>query len=355
MWRVLLAFGFHRLLLFIIALLTLNSNSPNSHSSGILPNFESFSTLREQFLKRVSEGPEIETLATLSNTSMGGVLAMTHNPFLWLGHWLSHLTGLSPVVSLILLSNLFFLLFLRELNELLTRMITADVAATTPILVVLWPTSYEMSLGSTLSLTCLLSTMAIRFALDDKWYVVGIAVALLFGVDPLAIGLIPLLIFIFWYFQRHFQWQQIVPKAAFFAIPSALAFFWNRATYAGLGSILSNSALLNLTASVSHGPKLAWTVSGSFAGQTITAILFAGGAIAAAVSNTVVLHRAIPVYLFFAALLFSPYGSIASRILIAGEALEGIALISARPVLRILQIMFLVLGILEVRSVFGVF
>ncbi len=353
MWRVFLAFGFHRLLLFIVALLTINSALPSSKSSGILPNFASFSTLREDFLKRVSEGPEIEALARLSSVSYGGIFSATHNPFLWLGHLLSHATGMSPVICLILFSNLFFLLFLRELNELLNRMITADVATITPILVVLWPTSYEMSLGSTLSLTCYLVTLAIRAALDDKWYFVGIAVGLLAGVDPIGVGLIPLLLFMFWYFQRHFQWQQVVKKAAFVLIPSVVGFVISRQMYAHLDQIISGSAMLNLTASVSHGQKLGWTLSDSFAGQTITAILFIGGAITAAASNSVILHRAIPLYLFLITLSFSPYGSIASRVLIAGEALEGIALISARPVLVTVQLMFLVLGILEVRSVFG--
>ncbi len=354
MWRVILAFGFHRVLLFIVALLTLNSALPSSHSSGILPNFAPYSSLQELFLKRVSDGSEISAMTSLAGVSFGGVFAVTHNPFLWLGHWMNRITGISPVVCLILFSNIFFILFLRELNELLNRMITSDVAAATPILVILWPTSYEMSLGSSLALTCLLITMAIRFALDDKWYVVGIALALLAGTDPVAIGLVPLVLFIFWYFQRHFQWQQIAIKGAFLLVPSSLAFLWNWSTYANIREVISHSALLNLTSSMSHGPALGWTMSGTFTGQTLTAVLFAAGAITAAVSNTVILHRAIPVYLFLLALLFSPYASIASRALIAGEALEGIALISARPVLRIVQMMFLVLGIIEVRAVFGV-
>ena len=75
------------------------------------------------------------------------VFQATSNPFLWICRWVAGMTPLSPIQSLLLVSNVFLLLFLWEMYALFNRMVTPEVASAATILVVLWPTTYELSSG----------------------------------------------------------------------------------------------------------------------------------------------------------------------------------------------------------------
>jgi hypothetical protein len=352
MWRVLLALFFHRLLLFIVALITINNNMVHQPTNGKSFRIENTSVLIHQFLNKIHETPEAVAMAKLSQLPLSQVFRETKQPFLWICRLLVGGAHLPISVSLILLSNVFLFFFLWELFTLINRMATPETSVTAVILVLLWPTSYELSLGSALSLTCCLATLVVRHALDNEWFIGGIGLGILALVDPLAAGLLPLLLFLFWYFQRHLPAKEMVQKFLFFIVPVGLAIAWRHTTYAHLNDWVEGSALLAVFRSRGHA-TLDWSFSSGLAGQTVAALFFITGAVAAAVSNASLIHRIIPVYLLILMMLFSPYAAIASRASVAGVCLQGIATISAKPALRVIQILLLTLSIFEVTAIFG--
>lgn len=305
------------------------------------------------FSNRITDSPEARALTEVSTLSPLEIFSNTPNPFLWLGHLLHKVLRLPIFLTVIVLSNLFFLLFVSEAHALLSRIITSDVSGATAILIVIWPTSYEMSLGSSMALVCWLVMLALRHAMEDKWLIGGVALGVLALADPVAVGLFPLLAYIFWYFQRHFPWSSRLLKGGCFLIPFALAIAWRWADYKTISGVISHSAAFSLVTFSKSTGGVGWLWSQAFAGQTITAIIFATGMAAASITNMVSIHRLIPVGLYLSLVFISSYESIASRALIAGLCLEGIAIISARPVLKMIQLMFVVLSIFEIHAVFG--
>jgi hypothetical protein len=282
---------------------------------------------------------------------MGKVFVATYNPFLWLGRWMAGIFHLSPVAALLILSNLFFFLFLWELNALFNRMVTPDVATAAAVLIVLWPTSYELSLGSTMAMSCFFVALAVRHALDNQWFIGGLGLGGLALVEPMAIGLLPLILYIFWYFQRHFPIADAAKRAAFFLVPFGLAVFWRLSVYRDLGTTIHSSALMQLF-SVFHGAGVGWVFSRELAGQTISLLFFAIGAVSALFSNITFVNRIIPAMLLLLVTLFSPYATLASRMPLAGACMEGIASASSRQAGRIVMFLMLVLGVYEIYAVF---
>ena len=245
MWRVCVAFLGHRIVLLLAAFIVINSNIPST-GSGSLPQIHSTRQVWSIFVARAGEGPEFAELNRLMSHPMGQVFSATRNPFLWLPRWVAGMTGMSPSLALLLISNLFVLLFLTELVTLLSRMVPTDVAEGAAILMILWPTSYEMSVGSSLSLMAYLTTLILREAIDNRWLIAGVAIGILMLMDPLAIGLVPILLYIFWYYQRHFQLLQVIKRTCFFLIPFGIAIGMRWGAYSSLGQIFSDSALFNV-------------------------------------------------------------------------------------------------------------
>jgi hypothetical protein len=258
---------------------------------------------------------------------------------------------LSPVNSLLFLSNIFLFLFLWELNALFNRMVTPDVATSATILIVLWPTCYELSLGSTMAMSCFLVALAVRHALDNQWFIGGLGLGGLALVEPMAIGLLPLILYVFWYFQRHFPMLDVAKRAAFFLVPVGLAVAWRLPAYRNLGAVIHGSALMQVLG-VFHGAGITWIFSHDLAGQTISLVFFAIGAVAALFSNITFVNRIIPAVLLLLVTLFSPYATLASRVPLAGACMEGIASASSRQAGRIVAVLMLGLGIYEIYAVF---
>jgi hypothetical protein len=348
MWRVCVAFATHRFLLFGVALVAINQGMKSRHPATILPRFESFAVLRSEFVKKISDVSEVQALRMLEPATVRTLVRETSNPFLWIAHFVSRETHLPPIVVLIVLSNLFLLLFFSEIYALLSRMVTSDIAAATPILVLLWPTSYELSLGSSLALSCYLMTLAIRHAIDDKWIIVGIAMGLLALTESAALGLVPLILYLFWYFQRSYPRADIIRRLAFLLVPTLVGIFVGLKGYSNPGG-LNHSAFMSLL----QGQIWSKLADKAVAGQAVTAVIFTVGAVGAALTNAVLIHRLIPIYVLGLLFLFSPLDLIASRAPLAGLCLEGIAAISAGPVLRLVQLMLLGLSIYEVSIVFS--
>src|SRR5262249_25088248 len=154
------------------------------------------------------------------------------------------------------------------------------IAVSGAILMVLWPTSYELSLGSTLSLSCFLVALALRHALDNQWFVAGLALGLLALFEPIAVGLMPLVLYVVWYFQRHFPIGDVLKRAAFFLVPFGLAVAFRWTVYRNLEALVDNSAASHLFG-IFRGHGVGWLFSHELAGQTISVLFFAIGAVAA--------------------------------------------------------------------------
>lgn len=353
MWKASLALIGHRFLLFLTAFIVINASIPST-TSGVLPQIHSTRDILSRFMERVAEGPEFAALDKTMSARPGEVFSLSSDPFIWISRWVAGVTGLSPRATLLILSNLIVLLFLSELVALLSRMVPMDVAESAAILLVLWPTSYELSLGSSWALTCCLATIVVREAMDNRWLIGGIAMGLLILQHPLALGLVPLSVYLFWYFQRHFMLFQIVKRACFFLIPFGIALYFRWSQYPSFGEIFSQSALLNVFEVMkTAGSGAGWTVSQSYAGQTVAIIFFGVGAGFSALSNSGLLHRIIPLTMFLILLLFSPYAAIASRAPLAATCLEGVAAASSPIVTRIVQVLLLLLSMYEVALVFA--
>jgi hypothetical protein len=353
MWRALLSLITSRFILLVVACLAVNHQMSGPKTGGVWPGIRPTGVLlREVFGRISSRNPEVTTVNVLRGSSFASVFHYTHNPFLWLAHWTVKITHARTLPVLILFSNLFLLLFLSEIHALLSRIVTSEIAAATPILVVLWPTSYELSAGSSLAMSCWLLTLAIRSSMDNRWLVGGLALGGLALTEPLAAGLLPLMIYLFWFFQRDQPVALVARGTFFFLIPMAIAIYWSLPIYRNVPHLLYHSAAINLFTSWREG-HLSWALSRSYLGQTITAIFFLAGAIIACVSHTLFMHRLIPVYLCGLLLLFSPLSLLPSRALLAGLCLEGIATVSTKPVLKVVQLVLLSLSIVEVGTIFG--
>jgi hypothetical protein len=352
MWRVLLALLFHRLLLLIVALISVNNAMVHRPGVGKSVHVEPVGILIRTVFEKVRETPEAQELERLDQVPLLKVFVATKQPFLWVGSFIHRITHLPISLTVIFISNFFLFFFLWELFALVNRMVTPDTAVSAVILVLLWPTSYELSLGSALSLTSLLAVFAVRHSLDSEWLLAGVGLALLALVDPIAAGLAPLMIYMFWYFQRGFPLQELAKKLFLFALPVGVAMAWRHPVYFHLKGWMEGSALFTLFKGGAW-KTFDWTLSRTLAGQTITIVFFITGALAAAVTNATLLHRMIPLYMLISLLTFTTYSAIASRACIAGICLQGIASISARPALRIIQCLLLILSMLEVAAVFS--
>jgi len=338
MWKTFLAFIGHRILLCLTIYLVLMSSR--------IPLFSAIA-------RKVADLPEYGALSGITSVSPTQIFSATRDPYLWI-NWLAvKFIHVSPVISLLFFSSFFFCLFLWELHTLLNRMVTPDVSDAAVILAVLWPTSYEMSLGSGYALCCLFAIMTIRHALDNHWLFAGLALAGLALLDVSAVAAIPLLVYIFWYFQRHFQFLQILKRTAYFLVPVSAVMLWRYNAFSHASREIDGSALMNLLAIIKGSQPLASILTPANLGQTAAILFLSIGAALAALGNAMLVHKLIPVNLLVMLLAFAPYGSIASRALFAGAALQGIATHSSRSILGFLQILFLCLGIYEVFTVFS--
>ena len=97
---------------------------------------------------------------------------------------------------------------------------------------------------------------------------------------------------------------------------------------------------------------MGWALSHTYLGQTFTLLFFGATAVMGALAGLLWVHRLVPITFFAALALFTPYGAVASRALIAAPALQGFATGFNGPLLGWLQGLMLVVGLIEVYGVF---
>lgn len=351
MWRVSLAFFSHRAALYLVALLAINvSLAPKQlPANRSLPILQPLGLLDRHLSARISEVPEVRILNELRHQPLMETVQRQSNPYFWAGRVWMGMTGSSGLSTVFILSNLFFLLFLFELYKLLNLIVTTDISRAALYLAVFWPTSYELSLGSQVSLTCLLATFCIRMAVEQTWWGVGLAGALLLAAEPWFVGLLPLLALVFWTIQRHSPNRVMLTRAAMFLGPITAMFLWQ---YSSRG--------LPLPASGAGATLLGWVGNGNFGklfqgiytAQVLSFLLFLVGAATSLFSHGNWFYRVAPLWLLVCLVAWTPLDALASKLLVASICLEGVASLSSPAMNKTLQVAMWILGVWEVYNVF---
>lgn len=354
MWRIFIGFVFHRAILYGASLLVISYSINSQEKSSLVPPLQSPQGLNSRLLAKVAELPEHQWVSQWASrpTMFSDLVKSPPPPFIALGAVVSRFTSLPLSATLMLLSSAFFLLLLMEIFQLLSRIASEEIATVAGVLLVFWPTSYELSLGSSLAAEAYFITWAVRTAIDDKWVFCGIALLLAGLTNATMLGILPLVICWFWFYTRNYQWMPVVRRTLYIAIPVGIAVLLNSKDFSSLPSLIHQSAFFSLL-SGSHSADLKWTLSQSMAGQTIAVVILMIGAGVAAASNFSLLHRAIPIYFLLFWLLFSPYGTLASRVPIAGVCFQGIANVSSSPLTKLILAIFLAAGVYEIYLVFS--
>jgi hypothetical protein len=196
-------------------------------------------------------------------------------------------------------------------------------------------------------------TFTVRKAINNHWIFCGCGLALALWSELSAVALVPLLIYLFWYFERHFQLSVVVKNALGLFIPFAVVAFLKGVSVGGIRTFYYDSALFYLIHSVAKTGSWQGLFSSSLLGQTIAVLFLLWGSIVTLLHHSLNLHRWLPSYLFLVFLFSSPYGSLGSRLAIAGICLEGVAMVTISPILWAINLGFLILGGWEVYLIFS--
>lgn len=352
MWRVFLAFATHRAALYIVALLAINASlAPRMPGDRALPVIQPVGLLERHFKTRIMEVPEVRLLDELRVRPMRDTFVNYMNPYFWTSRLWMGLTGMSAISTVFLLSNLFFFLFLVELYKLLNLIVTTDISRAALYLTVFWPTSYELSLGSSTSLVCLLTTLCIRKAAEQSWGPAGLAAGLLVLWQSWALLLLPPVCALFWYVQRHFPSKVAGLRLIWFAVPVVLALVLGLSAHREMFAHMGANA---------GGQISSWILSGNFGrlfsgaqmGQMLSLTLFLVGAMTSLFSHANWFYRVMPAFVLAAVVFGTPLDGIASQLLVAAICLEGVASLSSPTVNMAFQAGMWLLGAWEVFNVF---
>ncbi|MFM8268624.1 MAG: hypothetical protein ACKN9V_00400 [Pseudomonadota bacterium] len=343
MWRISLSLIAHRFFILVIALSAIHFSLSQQPSQLAQPS-EPVSVLWEKFLSHVAQSPEATQVLDPGN--------LKKDPFIWIGHLLHTKLGLRPEVVILALSNLFLILFLLELNLFINSLALPDVAVNTCVLVILWLTSYELSFGSALSLSCLLTVLVLRSANDDRWLIAGLSLAGLAITKPLALFLIPFLLLILVGQNRYASADTLARKLIYIFLPLSGIIYFRWDLYQNLQAIISDSALFNLISSFDIQSGLSWTLTATYLGQTIALLILLIGSIICLFVFSTLIHRLLPITLLIALLITTPYGDLATSALLIAPVFCGLAEACAPPLLKGIQLIFLLFGSIEVFNLF---
>lgn len=326
----------HRFFLLVVALSAIHfSLSQQPHTP---------SALWENFLARVAQSPEVTQIMDSSNPSK--------DPFVWIGRLIQRGTNIRAEVLVLILSNLFLILFLWELNSFVNSLALPDVAVNTCILVIVWLTSYELSFGSSLSLSCLLTVLVLRSGNDDRWLIAGLGLALLAITKPFALFMTPFLLLILFGQNRYASSDTLARKLIYLLIPLVGVLYYRWDLYRDIRTIIGSSALFNLISSADIQAGLSWTLTATYLGQTIALLILVISSIICLFVFSTLIHRLLPLTLLLALLITTPYSELATAAPLISPVFSGLAEACAPPLLKGIQLLFLIFGAIEVFNLF---
>ncbi len=321
MLKVPLTFLVHRLMLLVVALAAVNFTGVKGYmGDDALPIIRPLGEVWSGFKKKLETIPETATVKRLLPLSSAAVVKSEPRAFFWAARWLCAVLRFSPLAAVLLLSNLFLILLLAETFQLLNRMVSESMAARVCILLIFWPASYEMSLGSAFAFTAYCFVKTLRASLDDTWASAGVSLGFLMLAEPTGILLLPLVIYLFLYFCQGKPNRLRLKSAALFLIAPVLVLLWKRPDFVALGRTLEGSALFNLAS----GMKVQGGKWQGQLGQLLTLLLFGLGMIVGLIQNSIWVHRMVLVATFFLWLLFATNATLASKAPLAGLCLAGL-------------------------------
>ena len=355
MWKILLGFSLHRLVLLVVALGSVNYSINQKYpSNSKFPRIGNTSVLLAKFGERLKGNSEFSTLERHSQVAVGRVFIESGRPFYWIARCWLEISPMGIVSTMLFVSNVFFLLFLFETHILLTRFVMLDTALWGVLILMLFPYSYEVSLGSTLSLTLYLSAVALRRALDNQWIFTGISMGLIALDDWIVLGWLPLLVFLFWYYQKQVPLIIVLKRTIFFTLPIVVAMIYRWEWYSHALTSMGSSALVSLFRDPSQwlGGIESWKQLAQ-AAPIISLLLFILGTILCLVSHMTWLSRIIPAYCVIAVMLFSNVQTISVRLTIAGVALVGIAHVSSGPLAQIISALLTLVSCVNIVRIFS--
>ncbi len=334
----------HRTFLWFVALVSLTGDF-----TGIF-SLSRHGELWRACLDRVAVSAE--GIAVASHVSGLGFAEIWRDPFIELAYWFCQILHLSPAFGLIVLSNIFFILFILEVYRVVSTSTMPEMATATAILAVLWPASFELGLGSRVAFEAWLLAAGMRSLLDNRWLYVGLTFGGFFIYNHSGVWFLPLIVYFFLYFQQHFQKSVVLRRALLFIVPFGLALWLTHFSIREIWSQWRGSFLSQLfppTQLLSIATTYGWA---HFLGQLISLGLIVLGAVLTITTPLLWLYRAIPLSLGIFALAFIPWGMMGSRGVIAAIALHGLSENMDRTRRTFLEAVLVFFGAVEIYRVF---
>ncbi|NBV51296.1 hypothetical protein EBR78_08785 [bacterium] len=345
MWRVSLSLITHRFFLLVVALAAIHFQGLQNNPSVPSPGVSGIPGLWSQFLQRVSNSREAQEISSPQSTSK--------DPFIFFGSWIYRFSQIRPEIIVLVLSNLFLFLFLLELNGFVNSLALPEVAVDTCLMSILWLTSYELSLGSSLSLSCFLTLLALKAANDHRWLISGIALALLSLTQLIGLFLLPLLLVIWLGQQKYSSRDELYKRLIYLLVPISSVIFFRWDFYRNTPQMIHASAFFNLLNVFHLKTGLSWALSTSFLGQTLALLVLLSGSIISFFVLSTLLHRLMPIVLLLSLLITTPYTELATSTLLVAPAFTGLAEACAPSLLKGIQLIFLIFGAIEVFNIFS--
>lgn len=256
--------------------------------------------------------------------------------------YLSSQAGVHPDLVLVVLSNTLLLLFLWQIHAFLNQLALPDVATNTCILIILWVSSYELSLGSPLVIKCVLLALILRLSNDGFWLLTSVFLGLFSTQSFLGLMMMPFLFLLLWSQTRFAPKSTLARKSIYLLAGLVLPIFFKWSFWQTLPSTVSGSLLLHLSelfSLESLGPSFAFVFFGL--GSFFSLIVF-----------TSLSHRLLVLCLFLGLCLITPWNLLGSSVLLITPVLVGLVELFPTPLLKITQLVLLFMGLIEVFNTF---
>ncbi len=351
MWRVLLSFSTSRVIFFLIlsffAIRPSQHRMPSQAVSSPAHSLEGFwASLHNTLapLETPSNRSFFDTLTSLSGVPWKEAVKITQHPFFIVSYGIGSWTKIPiPLIGLFL-CNVFLLLFLWELFLTFRQSSTLENALVATELAILSPIGFQTSLGSLVPFECFFIFVAFRYLKAHRWFLVGTILGLVFMMDWIVLGLLPLYLFILWSCNRGYALETKMKNMLTCLLPvtaGGLAhwYFIDR----DLGHILRESTLFSL---VNHPMPVFEALFDkthmlSSLGSLTALIVLVLGAGLSFLGFFKTIRRLTPAYLLLQVCLFSSPTSLISRSLIAGICFEGFSATANTVVIAITQLLFI--------------
>lgn len=345
MWRINIAFLAHRCAMLLaivsIAYIKLGPWGAQKIKSTELP--PPIRILIHEGIERLSKTIEIQSQRKAIESSNLKLKYILRQPFPHFALSIHQITGIPYAWVAILLSNIILLLFLLELHNLASHMILSNAARLGTILVLFLPSSFLLSLGSSLPLHSYFFVLSISAALRNRWLTSGISFAFLAAADPKLLVLLPLLVFIFVFFHLRTDIGTVLKRGAvlFATLGVFLALDWSH--YLNWSGFLDSSSLVQ-----AFSPSF-WS-TGANLGMGLPLFIVAAyalGTVMLFLSSHFFIHRIVCVYAFLVFLFRTPISSLYEDATFGGLALVGVAILCSHLIAKIILVTLLGWGIYD--------